>query len=143
MLGDIVKNHSYSVENRIMAHLHFSRTLTSISANKMVEEQVACARKLISANQSQLGADCTYFELLCQLEECRKFQKFRFDYKCHKTLHNILDQSLLVLKSGYDEKYYQLIWNALYMMAISETGLSSYSRIRPHLTSPHYWTLFD
>ena len=143
MLNDIVNNHLHSAENRILSHLHLAWTLTTLSSNKGVDDQISNARKLIDKHKELLGLNSQYLELLCQLEESKKYQKFRFEYKFQKSLNNILDQSFKILEKESDEKYYQLIFDVLFMKSLSENGLKNYGEIKPKLNSSHCWSLFD
>ena len=143
LLGDVADDERHAVADRLQARLLLARLLTTISADKAVDEHVAGARQLIDGHRSQLGSDCSYFELLCRLEEWRKLQKFRFDYKCNKALNSIVDESLRILEMRYDERYYQLIWDILYILSQCQTGINSVQRILSMLKTSHYWRLFQ
>ena len=106
LLCDVVDDERHAVADRLQARLLLARLLTTISADKAVDKHVADARQLIDDHRSQLGSDCTYFELLCRLEECRKLQKFGFDNKNSKVLNSIMNELLSALKSKYEQRYY-------------------------------------
>ena len=143
LLNDITENSSHSIEDRILSHINLAWILNTISSNNAIDEHILSARNLIRDNKEYLHDDSQYYELLCQFEECRKYQKFRFDYKLNKSLKNIINQSFKILEQKYDERYYQLIFDILYMMSNSITGWRDYQNIKLNLKSPHYWNLFD
>ena len=98
---------------------------------------------VINENKEQLGTDSQYFELLWLFEEWNKFQKFKFEYKWRKKLNIIIYDSLSILKSSNDEKYYQLIFKVLHMLNCTQIGIIEYNKILLHLKTPHFWNLFN